>query len=125
MKRLFPLNPDSAGHQAVRERLPAAPRAHHRVRKRRRLIGNASDGGYRPVLVLLAMVTGYPVEATEVMRGLLERLKQKDCPANWWNSSRRFARVMNRLRVRRRRLIRSAQRLEVAARRDADFAHRP
>ena len=83
MKRLFPLIP--------------TPRATKRFvnvyrlfrglttgAERTALIGNASDGGYRPVLVLLAMVTGYPVEATEVMRGLLERLKQKDCPANWW-----------------------------------------
>ena len=36
--------------------------------QRTALIGNETDGGYRQVLVLLAMVTGYPVEATEVMR---------------------------------------------------------
>jgi hypothetical protein len=52
--------------------------------ERKALIGSERDGGYRPVLLLLAMVTGYPVEATEVMRRLLERLKQPKYPANWW-----------------------------------------
>ena len=36
------------------------------------------------MLLLLAMVTGYPVEAAEVIRELLERLNQPHCPDNWW-----------------------------------------
>jgi len=36
------------------------------------------------VLLLLAMVTGYPVEAAEVIRELLERLNPPHCPDSWW-----------------------------------------
>ncbi len=83
MKRLFPLIPTPRAtkrfvnaYRLLRGLTTGAQRT--------ALIGNESDGGYRQALVLLAMVTGYPVEATTVMRELLERLKQKDCPANWW-----------------------------------------
>ena len=35
-------------------------------------IGDASGGLYRPVLLLLAILTGYPAEATEILRAILE-----------------------------------------------------
>ena len=35
-------------------------------------IGDASGGSYRPVLLLLAILTGYPAEATEILRAILE-----------------------------------------------------
>ncbi|HET7040267.1 MAG TPA: P-loop NTPase fold protein, partial [Gemmatimonadales bacterium] len=41
-------------------------------------------GGYRPTLMLLAMVTGYPLEGAEVIRELLERRRRKNPPGEWW-----------------------------------------
>jgi hypothetical protein len=35
-------------------------------------IGDANGGLYRPVLLLLAILTGYPAEATEILRAILE-----------------------------------------------------
>jgi hypothetical protein len=35
-------------------------------------IGDADGGLHRPVLLLLAILTGYPAEATEILRALLE-----------------------------------------------------
>jgi KAP family P-loop domain len=37
-----------------------------------RFIGDASGGLYRPVLLLLAILTGYPAEATEILRAILD-----------------------------------------------------
>lgn len=48
------------------------------------LVGSANGGGYESVLLLLAMVTGYPVEAAEVIGELLERAKQPDASDEWW-----------------------------------------
>jgi hypothetical protein len=42
--------------------------------------GNENQGKYRPVLLLLAILTGYPEQATEILRKLLEQ----DHPEPWW-----------------------------------------
>ena len=52
--------------------------------ERTALVGSATAGGYQCVLLLLAMVTGYPVEAAEVIRELLERAKHPNATDNWW-----------------------------------------
>jgi ATPases with chaperone activity, ATP-binding subunit len=36
-------------------------------------IGDENNGLYRPVLMLLAILTGYPAEATEILRSIIER----------------------------------------------------
>lgn len=42
--------------------------------------GKDGPGKYRPVLLLLAILTGYPDQATEILRELLERAH----PETWW-----------------------------------------
>ena len=52
--------------------------------QRKALIGDESGGGYRPVLLLLAMVTGFPPEASRIIRRLLDE-PGSDSPAlDWW-----------------------------------------
>lgn len=43
-------------------------------------IGDATQGQYRPVLLLLAILTGYPSEATDILRDLVEQEHQEA----WW-----------------------------------------
>jgi hypothetical protein len=42
--------------------------------------GKEGQGKYRPVLMLLAILTGYPDQATEILRELLEQ----EHPESWW-----------------------------------------
>ena len=83
MKRLFPLIPTPRATKRF-VNVYRLLRGVATGRERTALIGTEEDGGYRPVLLLLAMVTGYPVEAAEVIQELLERLNQPHCPDNWW-----------------------------------------
>src|SRR5262245_40066153 len=83
MKRLFPLIPTPRATKRF-VNVYRLLRGVTTGRERTALIGTEVDGGYRPVLLLLAMVTGYPVEAAEVIRELLERLNQPHCPDSWW-----------------------------------------
>jgi hypothetical protein len=83
MKLLFPLIPSPRAakrfvnvYRLLRGVLPNEDRAS--------LIGNEKQGGYRAALLLLAMVTGYPVEATIVIRELLERVKKTGGSEEWW-----------------------------------------
>lgn len=43
-------------------------------------IGDATQGQYRPVLLLLAILTGYPSEATDILRDLVEQEHEE----TWW-----------------------------------------
>ncbi len=46
---------------------------------RKRFIGSASGGEYQAVQILLAILTGYPAEATEILQNLIE----KEHPETW------------------------------------------
>ncbi len=48
--------------------------------ERQYFIGNANGGKYRAALLLLAILTGYPAEATEILRALLEEERSE----TWW-----------------------------------------
>jgi hypothetical protein len=83
MKLLFPLIPSPRAakrfvnvYRLLRGVLPNEERT--------LLIGTDKQGGYRAVLLLLGMVTGYPVEATVVIRELLERVKENGGSEEWW-----------------------------------------
>lgn len=43
-------------------------------------IGNDRQGEHRSALLLLAILTGYPSEATDILRDLIE----DDSPTGWW-----------------------------------------
>jgi hypothetical protein len=47
------------------------------------LVGDANGGGYRAVLLLLAMVTGFPAEAAVIIRRLLDE-PVTDSGEDWW-----------------------------------------
>jgi hypothetical protein len=83
MKRLFPLirSPRAAKRFVNVYRLLRGITSGER---RGLLIGDEERGGYRSVLLLLAMVTGYPAETTTVIHELLERTKQPEPPEKWW-----------------------------------------
>jgi hypothetical protein len=82
MKQLFPLIP--------------SPRAAKRFVNVYRLLRGISigaerremleqgRGGYREVLLLLAMITGYPVEGSALMALLLETEHPSPEPGSWW-----------------------------------------
>jgi hypothetical protein len=48
--------------------------------ERQYFIGNEKGGKHRAALLLLAILTGYPAEATEILRALLE----EHHPKTWW-----------------------------------------
>ena len=49
--------------------------------KQSAFVGNTQRGQYQAVLLLLAMVSGYPVEATSILSDLLEQKPDKI----WWS----------------------------------------
>jgi hypothetical protein len=48
--------------------------------QREDFVGDPSRGQHRPVLLLLAILIGYPMEATEILRGLIEHRPNQP----WW-----------------------------------------
>jgi hypothetical protein len=48
--------------------------------KRDAFVGDAAQGQYQAALLLLALLTGYPAEATEILRSLLDG----ECTGTWW-----------------------------------------
>lgn len=65
---------------------------------RRELIGNHDEGGYCSVLLLLAMVTGYPAEATALIARLLGRDGSPPPSGNWWEFVKGFKNEIGQLR---------------------------
>ena len=49
--------------------------------RREEFIGDTTHGQHRAVLLLLAILTGYPAEATEILRDLLEEQPK----GSWWS----------------------------------------
>jgi len=79
MKKLFPFipSPRAAKRFVNVYRLLRASVDDHKLQA---FIGDANGGQHRAMLLLLAILIGYPAEATEILRDLLERKPIE----TWW-----------------------------------------
>ena len=83
LKRLFPLIPTPRATKRL-VNVYRLLRAITTGEQRQALLGDERRGGYRAVLLLLAMVTAFPAEATAIIRGLLEGQGSASPPDDWW-----------------------------------------
>ncbi len=83
MKRLFPLIPSPRASKRF-VNVYRLLRAIVTGPKRQELIGTNGQGGYSQVLLLLAMITGYPAETTELIARLLDDESATVPGGDWW-----------------------------------------
>ncbi len=95
LKRLFPLIPTPRATKRL-VNVYRLLRAITTGEQRQSLLGDERHGGYRAVLLLLAMVTAFPAEATAIIRELLEGQESASPPDDWWAFVADFRAVVDR-----------------------------
>ena len=85
MKELYPLIPSPRASKRF-VNVYRLLRASVEPNREHEFIGDEKWGGHRPVLLLLAILSGYPNEATEILQALVKQEHDE----TWWEFVRGF-----------------------------------